>query len=508
MEQELHSFIRSQSEIKPQARYLKNPTRVRSPIIQTAKIKDFRQIYNEKTPEVSKSLKPHKRNYLTSSYSKFPESRIISNKISLPIQSMKSNQDKISLINTQRPIQYSKSSKMVESNMKSSISANQIGYDITKAKSDLLELQRDLSLYEDSFSKTYKVNKIISSLSRNSQVLKATAEIFMQINTFENLPSSINQALATNYLKKPKTNNTRIPCVETFSLMPAKIGKSIEKFTGIINLSGIRCLMTITSKLKRYHYISCLIHNQKLTINFDKNLKEIPDNYETFDQFAIVAIIPYLWLKVSEGIFSLHLKKALEKNERFEILKIKGLGLATVHLTISPQHLSIEISHIASIVVIELSHISSLLAIPLESSEKLSENILTTHFSMLKSLLQDKVIFLSPNLNFIESGSTFDHKEKSSKFLNNDFLLNAFESYRKKLFTFHIRIKGRNYKISGFANSEIRISYQKSSILLSQHTKSLTFLHGLQSDSLLKYPKTLQKSLELQHLLINLFKHF
>lgn len=484
MEKTIQNFVRSQSSINTQNRSFKNIKRTKTPLAGIVNGKEYLKVYNASKALIGKkTIKAAKNNFLVRSAKK------VEPKFTINIEKFKFQDE---APRTDRSFWISKQKlEEVKKNSEKGVNRNLVNYQIMKAKSDFLELKRDLALYEDNFSKDYGVEKVIRKLEAQGETLrkKSTRN---EKNNWKELEKPISDFLSKDWLPNYGKSTQRSVYIENFSVRPVKPTKTTEKFSGVREVCGVKCLLTVASQAKQVHFITCLINSSPISLSFHKDLSHT--SYGTFSDFIDKIILPNLLYRTSTN--SLSFLEPL-KGEKFTVLSIKGFGLTTIHLTRTKHDLTIQILQNKATTTITPSQFG----IP----ETFKKSLFTTQFSELKSLLKTHLFFTFPILSFHNS-HFFEFKEINSQFLNEEFLENAFENYLKKIFKFRIRVKGRTFKITGYTNYELCVSSNNKKLMICEGSKEFAFLTGLQSKSLLKSMSTLKSSLELESFLVNIFK--
>ena len=380
-------------------------------------------------------------------------------------------------------------------------------YELIKAQSDLLELKRDLSLFEYSFilyndfSRFF--NKAYHYQNKISQVFNKT-KIPSTKSLLENINKEVSKQIILDYNKKIEKIDI---FVESFIILPSNTLKFIENYSGIIEISEIRCHIQLESRIRKYHNIKCFADSKLMILNLEQNLNGLLCASNNYKEMIKILIFPYLWINTLKGEYSLYFSKNIKKHEKYIVLIIKGLGLVTLKITITYQQLLVEIPYSSISLILELSKFQSLLNWFEVSLKVSNKNPFTNNLKNLKNLLKSKLIFSKNRFLWLEHENCFENREKFSPLMNKRFLFSIFHFYMKKICRFYLRIKGKMFKIICYDNLELRISHQEQRIVINEKVPEFFELFNLQSERILFSPITLMKSLELKFLLIKLFNY-
>ena len=371
----------------------------------------------------------------------------------------------------------------------------------------MLELRRDLSIFEYTFAVAHNISNFFNKAKNIQSKLFEVFDQTKSLNT-NSLVQAINKEVSgKNELVFENKTKQRGIFSEKFHLLPSKKIKNIENYSGIIEISGIKCNVQLQSKMNKYHNISCLVDSKLLRLTVDKNLNELLCTSDSYKETLSTSIFPYLWLNILKGEYSLCYSNKFEAFEKYYALKIKGLGLVTLKFAIIDYKLIIEVPYSNTSIEIDIIKLKSEIDNSNNPSANFRSDLLTKYFPALKALLKKTLICNKHQFLWIDSGNPFEYKEKSSTFLNSDFLFATFQNYMRRVFKFYIRVNGKSFNVAGYDNMEVRISHQKQRIVLDKKSPEFVWLFNLQSDKILFCPTTLAKSLELRFLLFKLFKY-
>ncbi|OMJ91150.1 hypothetical protein SteCoe_6317 [Stentor coeruleus] len=462
------------------------------------KVNEYTKIYNDRKLQIIQSLKTTRRENNGLIQSKTLKSNTSENKFqshSLSGKTIKDANKSLTLTSTIR----TQNPGIDRNGLKKNIVL-----DTLKAKSDYFELRRDMALFEHNFVIETKFHNNVQKLKEYALSISASLKNYHNYSLSSVLPSQIYSSLLDEPSKvKKKKINAFKHITETFSI-PCYEQISKEKFSGFVLISNLSCLLNSESFANNIYTISCqyrektfkLLLERNMTTSFEKNL--------SYKEKLLKIIVPSLWFDVLNDKFKLNSYQSNFSLCTFAVIRIKGLGQATIQIFKNEVGLVIQIPN--SLVVLNIEN-SVLNDMNISTELYCSIEAIKTNLRILTKVFERKIMFCTGHLLWLQSDNPFEVKEIASSLMNDNFLLGYFKGYLKKIFHFQIKVKGCLYRIVGFENFELKIEKKhQHSVRIYEGCQEYTQLISLQTQSLLKCPNTLKKSLELRELLVTLFK--
>lgn len=368
-------------------------------------------------------------------------------------------------------------------------------YDIQKAKSDKLELARDIATYDYEFSKSLKV---LDSLSKINLLSKSIPDTSLEINELDNQISSS----FTNYLQISDSHHTMQLEPETFELKhPAYSKVKSTLLTCSIKISDIPCIAHIhgTKWLEELEItISTLC-----TKTFKKSLKHtILSLYSTKQELRKIVtseILSKFYFLYNHSRTSYLLMHNADHGSKFKTFfsLIRGYGKCSLSLSVNNSRLTIQ--------VIEKNEI---LEVPIEilKVNKLEEINMKT----VKTLVQSFIYYDKYSKGFywqseIDPESVFSTKESTSNFLKDDYLKEVLSMKNFKISSsFQVSLSDLDFFVELYSykhQHKLIIFYGRESVEIPQESKHFKLLIDLQWFNIQSCPTTLKKSLEIQLLI-------
>jgi hypothetical protein len=363
-----------------------------------------------------------------------------------------------------------------------------ISYELIKAKSDLLELKRDLATFDYSLITENSFGTAICKIQGMSNKLCNIVASNEKGNK-GNLANDINNTLENGFAVSSKcmqmNKNSIISVSEDFGVRPQQRKNLVENFAGIVRISNLTCLVSVYSKDRQFHTISCSANNHILSLSI-----QVPINsFFCYKSQLLTEIFPKLFLCSNSHQYSLHFDSEHNKSYIIIIESIKGIGKVFIKLTELPDAMEIK-----------LLKINCTLLLLYSSYPQLSLKNLTELISFLKCNL----CFDSNSL--IVSSNPFISKEKTSTLMNDSYLSTLFENHMKPLYSFSTRRNGKLFEITFFSDKVLQIIFKRQQkVTITENSPYFTFLTSMQGVSLLYSKRTLQQSLEFRSLLKTLF---
>lgn len=461
------------------------------------KASEYTKIYNDRKLQIIQSLKTARRENTGLMQSKTLKSNTSENKFqshSLSGKTIKDVNKSLALTSTIK----SQNPSANRNELKKAIA-----FDTLKAKSDYLELRRDLALFEYSLTLETELENNIQKLKEYASSISSALKNYHNYSLNSTLVSQIHSSLLLEPSKvKRKKINTFKHITETFNISCYE-QNSEEKFSGFVLISNLSCLLHSQPFGINLHIITCQYKEKNFKLLLEKNEIKSLENYLSYKEKFLKIIAPSLWFNVLHDKFELHSDQSNCTLYTFAVIYIKGLGQTTIQIFKIEEGLVIQLPNSSIILNIENSVLNDM-NISLElygSIEAIKKNL-----RILTKVLERKIWFYTGHLMWLRSENPFEVKELTSSLINDAYLLGYFKDYLKKIFSFRIKVKGRLYRVVGFENFELKIeSKHQHSVRIYEGCQEYTQLISLQTQSLLKCPNTLKKSIELQELLTKLF---
>ena len=375
--------------------------------------------------------------------------------------------------------------------------ANTLLYEVQKASSDRLELIRDLSTYDNDFSKSVNLKQKLETFVALTDILPEAASLIKySTNNEKSCFDQIKKGLIELSITNPQTNSEFNECSEDFGLRkfnPGHVYRTV--FKGICFISGLYAMISLTADqwLEHLHFKALLFSSQTCSLQLHQR---ISNNCYTAEQITSEVrnkMLPFLYFKAKDTQTKLKFSQKQSKDHYYTLLHVKGYQLCNV--IISPK-----------------SETQTLLEVPeVEQSLFIDHTCDFSDPTSLKHLISDikSHLFYSPakkTLLWGSSTSLFTLLEKSSKYLNEDFVKNATLNMGNftQIYTFPIN----SHKICCYSDQTkicLKFFKETQSEELQNDSKNFLFLEYLQDIDLRNSPTTLSKSLELEFLLSKLF---
>lgn len=370
-------------------------------------------------------------------------------------------------------------------------------YEVQKASSDRLELIRDLSTYDYNFSNAVNLKQKLETFINLSFLLPEGVNTIKhstnnEKNCFEQIKSGLIKISGLNE-EACEVGEFEPEGILVRNIDSAHIFNNV--FKGVCFISGAYAVVSLTADqwLEYLNFKVTLLDSQLVTLQIKQR---ISNNCYTPEQINFEIknkILPFLYFKAESMKIRLKFSKKHNKDNYVILVHVKGFQLCNV---------------IAS----TKSDTQTLLEIPeLEQSIFIHQSCDFSDEASIKRLvaLIKSQLFYSASKKTLLWGSAqyfFSTLEKSSKFLNEDFIKSATLPIGNfsHIYTFHID----QQKISCYSDkSKIILKFFRgnSTEELQNDSKNFGFLECMQDIDIKSSPVTLSKSLELEFLLSKLF---
>ena len=369
-------------------------------------------------------------------------------------------------------------------------------FEILKAKSDLLEVKRDLATYEFELIGKVDIGVKKKGLEEDFNRLKQNfGEFNMEtcgIEIGKNIEKLLyNQKDFRNIKKKNDVIN------ESFGVKISDKG-DLELFQGFFNFSGLIMLVSVQSLSISRHILTYTHQGKSSKLSIEKPL---------LDTNPIkLSILRHCFVINFEE--KLHLKYDPLHSVQFLIISVRITNLGRVSIKLEPSKEGVNIE----ILIYNLSlfipsadlfpNFKELASLPALLSD--TAIIPSPKLSSISKELNQNLVYLKKKLTIMQKSSIFASKEENSYLLKDERLSQIFSNYLKQKAKFIVRVNGKQVKVS-VLDTTLKLSLKNKSkaYLEPEH---ISFLGNLQNLTIIKSPLTLSKSLELKLLIIKLLK--
>lgn len=390
--------------------------------------------------------------------------------------------------------------------------AEELGYEVTKAVSDRLELLRDLSTYEHLFSTATDLSsRLLLLRSHASQLPTIFQHLSTLLNTerfsYSQIQSGL-QEIARNPHPPVQSKPTDVPIHTSLELRSISDAfRSRLLYSGAIVISNLPCLITVSG--------DGLFRNLKITVQtlsgalFRMTIQQdllSKQNLTTARQIKLAIkamILPRLHFTVERNAMKLHFDPDCGVTFVTLIVEVRGWGegLVTVWITEMGPDAGIELSISKERLQVPIAEITG------------SDRLFPCDFQRVSRIVTMKLLWTASEALWISDGSrgqAFSVKEQQSKFLNDDFLTEVFQILSFQLVGVErTKVEGVMVKVEVLAHKKtirLRLSIEEKVVELDSGSPDLNFLTSLQALDLFTARSTLLSSLEFKVLVKRLVK--
>lgn len=370
--------------------------------------------------------------------------------------------------------------------------------EVLRAKSDILELKRDLATYELNFFQNLKIcnlrddffytyDKIFDSLSITQGIEKTGTDLSDQIK------------IICKNKKEPRYSGLhQTILIEEFPVKKLKNKPVTQNFQGIVKISSLRCILSVKTTYFSNHFISCLLPSGlTLTLHLKRKVFEAKcDPISTYTKNIKEKIFPFLHLNEDFHGLTLEFDEQYTKKFINFFIKLKGLNKKILLFVIDSGH--------NFIFTVKKTNFS----LELEKLTFETQNFCIENLFKLKEEISNH-LFLRHN-SLVWGKNPFEVRERSSKFLKNRFLLEAFDENIKKIFSVRVGFKGKIFKLEGFYSGKekfLKAFSSKSVVRIGEESEEFRIIFGLQHLGFFESPVTLGNSLELRIVFERIFNN-
>ena len=380
-------------------------------------------------------------------------------------------------------------------------------YDIQKAKSDKLELVRDLATYEFNFSSHSKLSEkcqfITQASNEFSELSVVETSIHQQKLFMEKLKSGVSRLvnIEKNFSNKWVSAEVEI---EHFYLKKSSAGNNLEEvYKGSVKVSGEVCLVRVKGD-KWLEHIELDVKTLE-GIHFKEFLNLKISTYETqteLSQLVKSKILSRLFLTLDQKRWKLSYDPNHGKTFLVLVCELRGCGHCSLELTQKEDNVTIKI-------VGEYEY----LELPKDFlTEK--DSVFAESTTKLKRVIQKYMCFLQKSYSFVwletdDPSAVFSEKECDSILLNEDYLKELFGIVTFVLaYTFEVKVDEVLFKVEVYDAKnqfKIAISWGSETQEVVRGSKYYKLIFGLQSLDIRHAKTTLENSLELKTSIRKLF---
>lgn len=371
--------------------------------------------------------------------------------------------------------------------------------EILNTKSDNLELKRDIATYEFDFIKNTNFFELVEDFN----------QCFKSINNLLNANTGFvksGQELSTKIRETCKNSKecgiyglNEFIRTEGFSVKKDfEQYKKSEIFSGVWVVSGIRCILSIKTTLFCNHFVSCLIPSgTSLFLQVEKSISDTSSTKKaTHSQRIKEKILPFLHInKTSQKLILEFEEQYLNKHTNFYI-QLKGAHFPIILiLTDSDKNFLFQIKDLN-------------LSLTLEKLSLETQNLLFINLPKLKQEILNHLFIYKKKL--VWGNHPFEVRERSSKFMDVNFLRESFDESLKKIFSLKIYHNRRGFKIEGIETIRgkyLKIFNNNAIVVINEFSQDFSFLFGMQYLNFYKDFVTIAKSLEMGVVIKRLFNY-
>ncbi|CAG9315164.1 unnamed protein product [Blepharisma stoltei] len=392
-------------------------------------------------------------------------------------------------------------------------SIDNLSYCITKAKSDKLELIRDIATYESLFSEKKCLKSSLKELYSSSQQIKSSFDNFLQLeknskNLKNNLNTAIESIMAMDWeLEKLDTSKTPINIHRKESSFGARIyTQNVRKdnskliYAGISTISCLNCLLKIECNANNYELLATaqLLCGKTISNCIDLNTNISRKIFNS----QVKELISHFWLNLNTPEETLNFDWNCSKKFLALTINLKGSKKPYHTLILKEDSGNVELSMPNTFfkVNFKIGEISDKHSLFSENPANLAKRI------------QAKLYHNNRSFFWIDNPikeNVFSFKEKESDWLDDVYLSKTFKELQiKKSTVSKVRCGGRVYKFEILIDGDseiIKIYSATNAVTIPWGSNEYKLLSALQFPQLIYYPLTLSKSLELPLVLKHLF---
>lgn len=366
-------------------------------------------------------------------------------------------------------------------------------YDIQKATSDKFELIRDLSGYDNSFSKEIGLKETLANINQISMGIPKSIDIIDSITSEENtrylsLVSGLQEmsSLKPNKILEPE------PALENFCLKRKSLAQIMTTvYKGVAVISGVYCTVSLVSDkwLENLNFHVTTLDNQIYSTHITQNMSNL---YTSEEMKATIKnkLLKMLTFRIENDQVRLVFDNEQGSKYYCLICKIKGYKMCNVIITCKAET--------KILVEVPLLEQSILVDFPNSIVEIINKP------KSLARLVLAKLVYLEKSncLLWDFNENCFDLYEKNSKFFDEAYLERLIDMGKfKELYSFY----NEKYKVDITClenNEKVVLKAVKGK---KSYDVNLSFLTQFQDINIKNSQKTLRSSLELNILLSKLF---
>ena len=371
-----------------------------------------------------------------------------------------------------------------------------VRFEILKARSDLLEIKRDLATYEFEAIEGVEIGLKKKVLDEEFSRLKENFGEFNMETCGIEIGKNIEKLLGNQKGFGGDRKGNEVFC-EAFGVRICDKG-NLELFQGFFNFSGLIMLVSVQSLSISRHILTYTHQGKSSKLSIDQPLLDLHP--------IKLSILRHCFAVILQD--KLHLKYDPLHSVHFLVVSARITNLGQVSIKLEPKTLGINVEVLVYNLNLfipstdlcpsfkELTNLQALL------SE--SAIIPSPKLSSISKELNENLVYLKKKLIIMQKSSIFASKEENSYLLKDERLSQIFSNYLKQKDKFIVRVNGKQVKVS-ILDTTLKISLKNKSTAYLE-LEHISFLENLQNLAIIKSPLTLSKSLELKLLIIKLLK--
>lgn len=379
-----------------------------------------------------------------------------------------------------------------------------VSYEIQKARSDRLELRRDLATYEYNFGSSIDLKSRLIGMKQESLNLPDVSDIIARVDSDEKemikfLKESVMrmQDIEDKYTQLENQVMNPVPITESYSLRNTKdVEELFNIYAGVDNISSQRCLVKIRGDrwLEKVEITVETLQKQQFFLSLRLNITNSYVEPKDVKKIIKQRLIPKLYISANTKNFTLQFDPEHGKKYLCILVNIKNWKLTSIYLSQKDNF-------------IILSAANEVFSLKLDQAELDGIPLNFQSIKKLSKLIENKLCYIpEPNVftwnSENESNFPFRLKEEKSKLLDNKYLQEVFQLSQYVLASkMKLRLTESKFVIKVYKSKnrfKIFISAGKEVMEINSGTRIYNLLVDLQFRDISKASITLLNSLELK----------
>jgi hypothetical protein len=379
-----------------------------------------------------------------------------------------------------------------------------VSYEIQKARSDRLELRRDLATYEYNFGSSIDLKPRLVSLKQESLNLPDVSDIVTKVDNEEKemikiLKQSVMemQDIEVKYTQLENQVANPVPITESYSLRNTKdVEELFNIYQGVDNISSQRCIVKIRGDLwlEKVEIAVETLQKQQFFLSLRLNITNSYVEPKDVKKIIKQRLIPRLYISANTKNFTLQYDPEHGKKYLCILVNIKNWKLTSIYLSQKDNFIILSANNEVFNFKLDQGELDGI-PLTFQSMKKLSK------------LIENKLCYIpEPNVftwnseNY--SNFPFRLKEEKSKLLDNKYLQEVFQLSQYVLASkLKLRLMESKFVIKVYKSKnrfKIFISAAEEVMEINSGTRIYNLLVDLQFKDISKASVTLLKSLELK----------